>query len=150
MVEIVSNRRTIRMRTVTAIAALVSGLVLSTASLAATVVPVAGKLSINSGFGFHDVAGPVAGKVGDSVMAGAKSSGRIVYDDGCEVPVVPGRVVTIAAESPCGNAFGQADGGSATAALAAVGALAAIGGVLAGTNAITNASPQVPLVPASP
>jgi hypothetical protein len=131
------------MRIVTAVVALASGLAFSAASLAATVTPVKGKLSINSGTGFRDVAGPVDGKVGDSVMAGAGSSGRIVYNDGCEVPVIPGRVVTITAESPCGNAFGQAtpDGGSAT--LAAAGAMAAIGGVLAGVNAITNTSTPV-------
>ncbi len=94
-----------------AVVAVASGLALSTASLAATIVPVAGKLSINSGTGFHDVAGPVEGNVGGSVMAGASSSGRIVYDDGCVVPIVPGRVVTITAESPCNNAFGQAPAG---------------------------------------
>jgi hypothetical protein len=138
------------MRIVTAAVVLASGLVLSTASPAATVVPVAGKLLVNSGTGFHDVAGPVEGKVGDAVMAGARSSGRIVYSDGCEVPVVPGRVVTITAESPCGSAFGQAtpDGGSAT--LAAAGALAAIGGVLAGVNAITNTSITNTSTPVSP
>jgi hypothetical protein len=140
------------MRIVTAVVALASGLVFGTASLAATVVPVAGKLSINSGFGFRDVAGPVAGKVGDSVMAGAKGSGRIVYDDGCEVPVVPGRVVTITAESPCGNAFGQdaSGGGGIPPAVVAVGALGAIGGVLAGVNAITNAGVTNISVPVSP
>lgn len=96
------------MRIVTAVVALASGLVFSTASLAASVVPLAGKLSINSGIGFRDVASPIEGKAGGSVMAGASSSGQIVYEDGCVVAVVPGRVVTITAESPCNNAFGQA------------------------------------------
>jgi hypothetical protein len=134
---------------VPAVVALALGLVLSTASLAATVMPVKGKLSINSGFGFRDVAGPVDGKVGDTVMAGPRSSGRIVYNDGCEVPVVPGRVVTITAESPCGNAFGQdaSGGGGIPPAVVAVGALGAIGGVLAGVNAIVNTSPTVPVSP---
>jgi hypothetical protein len=135
------------MHIVTAVVALASGLVLSTASLAATVVPVAGKLSINSGFGFREFAGPIDGKVGDSVMAGAKSSGRIVYNDGCEVPVVPGRVVTITAESPCGNALGQATPDGGLAPLVVLGAAAAIGGVLAGVNAITNAGVTLPVSP---
>ncbi len=135
------------MRIVTAVAALASGIVLSTASLAATVVPVAGKLSINSGFGFRDVAGPVAGKVGDSVMAGAKSSGRIVYDDGCEVPVVPGRVVTITAESPCGNALGQATPDSASTTLAAAGAAAAVGGMVGAIAANANKTTPLPVSP---
>jgi hypothetical protein len=138
------------MRIVAAVVALASGLVLSTASLAATVMPVKGKLSINSGTGFHEVAGSVDGKVGDAVMAGPRSSGRIVYSDGCEVPVVPGRVVTITAESPCGNAFGQdaSGGGGLPPAVVVVGALGAIGGVLAGVNAIVNTSPPTP--PVSP
>jgi hypothetical protein len=137
------------MRVVTAVVVLASGLVLSTASLAATVVPVAGKLLVNSGTGFHDVTGPVEGKVGDAVVAGARSSGRIVYGDGCEVPVVPGRVVTITAESPCGNAFGQdaSGGGGIPPAVVAVGALGAIGGVLPGDNANVNTSPTVPASP---
>jgi hypothetical protein len=138
------------MRIMTAVVALASGIVLSAASQAATVMPVSGKLLINSGFGFRDVAGPVDGKVGDFVMAGPRSSGRIVYNDGCEVPVVPGRVFTITAESPCGNALGQdaSGGGGIPPAVVVVGALGAIGGVLAGVNAIVNASP--PLPPVSP
>jgi hypothetical protein len=135
------------MRIVTAVVALASGLVLSTASLAATVTPVAGKLWINSGTGFHNIASPVEGKVGDSVMASARSSGRIVYSDGCEVPVVPGRVVTITAESPCGNAFGQAAPDSASTTLAAAGAAAAVGGMVGAIAANADTSP--PVIPAN-
>jgi hypothetical protein len=95
----------------TAFVALASGLIAGTASLAQVVVPLEGKLSMNNGTGFRDVAGPVDGKAGSSVMAGARSSGQIVYNDGCRVPIVPGRVVTITAESPCNAAFGQAPAG---------------------------------------
>lgn len=94
-----------------ALAALASGLIPSTACLAQMIVPLEGKLSMNSGTGFHDVAAPVNGKVGGSVMAGPRSSGQILYNDGCQVPIVPGRVVTITAASPCNAAFGQAVGG---------------------------------------
>jgi hypothetical protein len=90
------------------VVALASGLVLSTASFAQMVVPLEGKLSMNSGAGFREVAGPVSGKVGGFVMAPARSSGQIVYSDGCQVAVVPGRVVTIGTTSPCQNPLGQA------------------------------------------
>lgn len=110
------------MRIITAaLVALTSGLALSTASLAQMVVPVEGKLSMNSGTGFRDVAGPVNGKVGGSVMAGASSSGQIVYQDGCQVAVVPGRVFTITAVSPCKNASGQASTGQVSTGQASPG-----------------------------
>jgi len=52
------------MRTVTAVVALASGIVLSTASLAATVVPVAGKLSIIAALDFVTLPAPLLAKWG--------------------------------------------------------------------------------------
>jgi hypothetical protein len=95
------------MRFTLASIALLSGVALSLPSLAATVEPVEGQVSINRGNGFQRVAGAVQANVGDSVMASPNGSARIVYSDGCSVPVVPQGVITITAESPC-KAFAQA------------------------------------------
>jgi hypothetical protein len=81
--------------------ALVLGFFLGSPSWGATIDSVKGDVLINQGSGFRTVSGTAQAKVGDKVMASPGGSARVVYGDGCPVPVNPGRVVTIAAESPC-------------------------------------------------
>jgi hypothetical protein len=136
------------MRFTLALVALVSGVAFSVPSLAATVEP-EGQVSINRGSGFQPVKGVVQANVGDSVMASPNGSARIVYSDDCSIPVVPGAVITIAAESPC-KSFAQAtpptqspDPGAFVVGAVVLGA--GIGGAVAATS-----SSQTPPAPASP
>jgi hypothetical protein len=62
---------------------------------AATVEVVQGKVSVNQGQGYKQVAAASAVSPGDQVMAAPDGRGRIVYADGCAVDVYPGAVVTV-------------------------------------------------------
>jgi hypothetical protein len=57
-------------------------------------------LQINQGAGYVAANGSNL-KVGDTVRAGAKSAGFLVYPDGCRVKVAPGSVSSVRANSPC-------------------------------------------------
>jgi hypothetical protein len=73
----------------------------SASVFAATVNSTGGQVLINRGDGYKQVAGSTQGNPGDTVVANPGGSGTIVYPDGCVVDVMPGTVVTIAAQSPC-------------------------------------------------
>lgn len=75
---------------------------------AATLQSVAGQVAINSGAGYKPASSGSQANVGDVVMARPGSRAQLVYADGCKVPVNPGAVVTVAAESPCAGAYAQA------------------------------------------
>jgi hypothetical protein len=77
-------------------------------SFAATLASIQGTIQVNSGSGFHQVAGAADVAPGTSVMAAPTSSAEIVYSDGCRTPVEPGSVVVVAPISPC--AQGQTTG----------------------------------------
>jgi hypothetical protein len=66
---------------------------------------------------------------GDQVMVGPKGQARLVYPDGCAVDVNPGSVTVVGAESPCARQ--AAAGFPVDGALAAAGALGAVGGGIA-------------------
>jgi hypothetical protein len=78
-------------------------------AIAATLDSVQGTVQVNSGAGFHKVAGAAQVAPGASIMAGPGSSAQILYSDGCRIPVSPGSVAVVAPISPC--ALGQAGPG---------------------------------------
>lgn len=123
---------------------------LSGSAWAATLEPGQGDLSINQGSGFQPVNARVDAKIGDSVVVTSGGSATLVYDDGCQVQVQPGAVVTVAPLSPCA-ASSYAQGGPNTDANTgtALGALAVVGGITAGivyegTQNNNNSSPSSP------
>lgn len=87
--------------------ALVTTVCLSLPSYAATLQSVAGKVSINSGAGYKAASSGNKVNVGDVVMASPGARAQLIYPDGCKVPVNPGAVMTIQAESPCAGAYAQ-------------------------------------------
>lgn len=99
---------------------------------AATLEPGQGDLSINQGSGFQPVNARVDAKVGDSVVVTAGGNATLVYDDGCQVQVQPGAVVTVAPLSPCAAGSYAQDGTNGNNTGIAMGALAVVGGVTAG------------------
>jgi hypothetical protein len=75
-------------------------------AIAATLDSVQGTVQVNTGAGFHKVAGAAQVAPGTSVMADPGASAQILYSDGCRIPVRPGSVAVVAPISPC--AQGQA------------------------------------------
>jgi hypothetical protein len=78
-------------------------LLLVSASWAATIEPVQGKLSLNQGQGFQPVNSRVNANIGDTVVVDPGSAAAVTYPDGCKVTVQPGAVTTIAPLSPCAS-----------------------------------------------
>jgi hypothetical protein len=68
---------------------------------ATSLVSIKGAVQINSGSGFHQVAGSAELAPGNSVMAAAGASAEIRYSDDCRIPVKPGSIEVIARLSPC-------------------------------------------------
>jgi hypothetical protein len=68
---------------------------------ATSLVSIKGAVQINSGSGFHQVAGSTELAPGNSVMAAAGASAEIRYSDDCRIPVRPGSIKVIARLSPC-------------------------------------------------
>jgi hypothetical protein len=74
----------------------------SATARAATLDGIQGQVLVNRGGGYKRVRGPMVLKAGDSVVANSAGSAIVSYDDGCNVAVKSGAVVTIAAgPSPC-------------------------------------------------
>jgi hypothetical protein len=94
-----------QMRCMWGLVIFVLGALLSAPALGAVVEPIQGQVSINSGGGFQQIPFAVEANVGDVVMAAPNGRARIVYADGCLVPVEPGQVVAIEPESPCRREF---------------------------------------------
>jgi hypothetical protein len=68
---------------------------------AASLVSIKGAVQINTGSGFHQVAGSAELAPGNSVMVAAGASAEIRYSDDCRIPVRPGSVEVVARFSPC-------------------------------------------------
>jgi hypothetical protein len=121
----------------------------SAISWAATLEPGQGDLSINQGQGFQRVNGRIDANVGDSVMVSPDGTATVSYDDGCQVPVQAGSVVTIAPLSPCASGSVAQDAGFFN-----VGALIMGAGFIAGGAAavygITQGDKTPAYTPASP
>jgi hypothetical protein len=121
----------------------------SALSWAATIEPGQGDLSVNQGQGFQRVNIGIDANVGDSVMVSPNGSATVSYPDGCQVPVQPGSVVTIAPLSPCasGSVAQFSDSGDWGPPLMGAAFIAAIGFAVYGiTQANKNSTPS----PASP
>jgi hypothetical protein len=71
------------------------GILVSLPAMAATVEVVKGKVLVNQGQGYKEIAAARAVSTGDQVMASPASRGRILYADGCAIDVGPGAVVTV-------------------------------------------------------
>lgn len=89
------------MRRMFALAACLVAIFPVNAALAATVQPIAGTISVNTGEGFKPAVGETNISTGDTVMVSPEGSARIIYADGCAIQVRPGAVVTIGQGSPC-------------------------------------------------
>jgi len=68
---------------------------------AASLVSIKGAVQINSGSGFHQVAGSAELAPGNSVMVAPGASAEIRYSDDCRITVRPGSVQVVARFSPC-------------------------------------------------
>jgi hypothetical protein len=82
---------------------------LVTSAGAASLASIQGSVKVNSGSGFHEVAGTAQVAPGTSVMVAPGGRADILYSDGCRIPVRPGAVQVVAPVSPC--ALGQAGPG---------------------------------------
>ncbi len=118
----------------------------SAISWAATLEPGQGDLSINQGQGFERVNGRIDANVGDSVMVSPSGSATVSYADGCQVPVQPGSVVTIAPLSPCASGSVAQDSGFFNTGALIMGAafIAATGFAVYGITQATSSSPASP------
>ena len=68
---------------------------------AATLEGIAGVVLVDHGSGFSAVHGQTQLVPGDTVIANPGGSAKVVYDDGCQVPVEPGSVVSVSSQPPC-------------------------------------------------
>jgi hypothetical protein len=114
-----------------AICAAIVALSLDSSAIAATLDSVQGTVQVNSGAGFHKVAGAAQVAPGASIMADPGSSAQILYSDGCRIPVRPGSVAVVAPISPC--AQGQAGPGEGPPTDNTTYSLLAAGAVIGGS-----------------
>lgn len=109
-------------------------------SWAATVTGLQGQVLVNTGNGFQQVQGTMQVGTGARVIVNQGGQASIQYEDGCNVPLNPGQLYTIAAASPCATT--QQNNTSAPNGLA-IGA-AVIGGTVGAVillNGLNSASP---------
>ena len=64
-------------------------------AFAATVDAVKGVVLINRGDGFQQATSGMKANAGDLLMANAGGSAKLVYPGGCQVSVIPGKVVSV-------------------------------------------------------
>ena len=76
---------------------------------ATTLEGIQGVVLVDHGSGYSVVNGPKQLNPGDSVIANPGGSAKVVYGDGCSVPVQPGSVVAVASQSPCSIETGAVD-----------------------------------------
>ena len=69
--------------------------------MAATLVPSAGRVSVNSGAGFRVVTSAVSVKPGDRVMVGQGGQASIQYGQGCSASVKRGSAIAVSPGIPC-------------------------------------------------
>ncbi len=76
---------------------------------AATLEGIQGTVLVDHGSGYSVAHGPMQLNPGDSVIANPGGAAKVVYADGCSVPVQPGSVVAVAGQSPCSIETGAVD-----------------------------------------
>jgi len=59
------------------------------------------KDAINRGDGFQPATSGTNANAGDLLMANAGGSARLIYPGGCQVSIIPGRVVSVGKQPPC-------------------------------------------------
>ena len=62
---------------------------------------VKGKVLINRGDGFQPATSGTNANAGDLLMANAGGSAKLIYPGGCQVSIIPGRVVSVGKQPPC-------------------------------------------------
>lgn len=112
---------------------------LGTPSFAASVNVIQGQVLINRGQGYEQVIGSTQANPGDTIVVNPGGSAEVVYPDGCSAPVVPGSVLSVAAQSPCQAQTGGPDG--TTIAVGAAVVVGGIGAVILLKNKDKSASP---------
>ena len=75
--------------------------IVSTAAQATMVQPITGEVMINQGKGYKTIKNPIEAKAGDRVIVNPGGYAKVNYSDGCNIPIQPGAVATIGAQSPC-------------------------------------------------
>lgn len=73
----------------------------SSTANAAVLQDVQGDVRVGRDKGFEKVLGSTELLPGDKIKVGRKASARLVYPDGCNVPVEPGSLSRVAEHSPC-------------------------------------------------
>lgn len=99
------------MKTMVRIAALTAALAMSSAFAQEEKAPnskliiIEGSVLLNQGEQFADAVIDTPTKEGDRVMAMEKARAVIQFDDGCDLEVDPGTIVTVPDKSPCAGAI---------------------------------------------
>ena len=73
----------------------------NTAAQATMVQPITGEVMINQGQGYQTIKNPIEAKAGDRVIVNPGEYAKVKYSDGCNIPIQPGAVAIIGAQSPC-------------------------------------------------
>jgi len=74
---------------------------LPAAAFGATVESVKGRVLINHGDGFHQATSGMQANADDELMAGALGSAKLLYSGGCQVKIVPEKLVSVGSRPPC-------------------------------------------------
>jgi hypothetical protein len=94
-------------------------------AVAATVEPIAGKVSHSSGRGFQELNGPLLVAEGDIVMTGPDGDADIAFDNGCRQHIGPAQFVHVGTATACLDAAANSiDANTVTFAIPAVAAVA--------------------------
>ena len=67
----------------------------------ATLEPMSGIVSLNTGDGYKPIVWPLAVQPGDDIKVGPGSSALIIYSDVCSIKVEPDSLYVVSGESPC-------------------------------------------------
>jgi len=71
------------------------------ATQAAMLQEIKGAVLVDRGGGYDIIDGPTQLNPGDSVIANPGGGAKVIYPDGCTVPVRPGAVIAAQKTSPC-------------------------------------------------
>lgn len=103
------------------------GLLLSQTAGAATLDAIQGDVLVNRGSGYVAVADTVQVNPGDLIIANPGGGAILIYENGCQVPVEVGYVVSVKDDPPCDG--GTAAGGGTNWVVIGLGVAAVAGGI---------------------